>query len=262
MELTNHKDLHWSAVLATLGALIFVSSPLFGFFPFSDESIPPLILTIGWSISVVIWLTGVYFWHIRDFKTTGLIGYVMPMAGHLLFVYWLYHSNCFLCEAKKAFSPEIAVAVVLITSGIMTLGTALINVGYFPRLATPFWATGLIFGYAGLGKGLTWILVEVGMIWCSIYFWIGTGNKKISLPSTENKSGNLQRFIPLDLLRGLIIIVMAIDHASYFIRKTHPFEIWNTPVADYFSKSGAFLTRFVTHFCAPGFFFLMGAGMI
>ena len=58
------------------------------------------------------------------------------------------------------------------------------------------------------------------------------------------------------------MMIMAIDHASLFIRRTHPFEMWNTLVPDYFGNSGAFLTRFVTHLCAPGFFLLMGVGMI
>jgi len=47
----------------------------------------------GWAISIVIWLTGIYLWHIGDFKTTAFIGYVFSMAGHLLFVFWLYHSK-------------------------------------------------------------------------------------------------------------------------------------------------------------------------
>jgi len=262
MELPNHKAIHWSAVLATLGAIIYISLPFFKLFPFSNESIPLLIMTIGWAISVAIWLTGIYLWHKSDIQTTGHIGYVMSMAGHLLSVFWLYNSNFVISEAIKAFSLEAAVAIILFTSGIMILGATLINVSSFPRLATLFWVIGLIFDRAGLSKELAWLLVAVGMIWCGIYFWIGIGNKKISLLSAENKSENHQRFIPLDLLRGLIIIVMAIDHASLYILKTHPFEIWNTSVAGYFSNSGAFLTRFITHFCAPGFFFLMGAGMI
>lgn len=262
MESPNHKALHWSAVLATLGAFIYISLPFFIFFPFSDESISSLIIVIGGAISVAIWLTGVYLWHKSDLKTTGHIGYVMSMAGHILFVFWLYNSNFVVSEAIKAFSLEAAVAVILFTGGIMILGATLINVSYFPRLATLFWVVGLIFARAGISKELAWLLVAVGMIWCSIYFWMGTGNKKISLLSAENKSKNPQRFIPLDLLRGLIIIVMAIDHASLYIRKTHPWEVWNRSVVDYFSNSGAFLTRFITHFCAPGFFFLMGAGMI
>jgi uncharacterized membrane protein len=262
MKLLNHKAIQWSAVLATLGVLIFVSSPFFKFFPFLDESILPLIMVIGWQISVAVWLTGIYLWHKSDIQLTGLIGFAMYMAGHLLIVYWLYNSNFVLSEAKKAFSLEAAVGIILYSSGIMTLGSTLINVGYFPRLATLFWVIGLIFVSFGLSSGLTFLIIAVGMIWCGIYFWISIGNKKISLPSAENKSENHQRFIPLDLLRGLIIIVMAIDHASLYILKTHPLEIWNSSVAGYFSNSGAFLTRFITHFCAPGFFFLMGAGMI
>ena len=221
-----------------------------------------MIMVIEWQISIMIWLTGIYFWHKSDIQLTGLMGYAMYMAGHLLIVYWLYNSNFVLSEAKKAFSLEAAVGIILYSSGIMTLGTTLINVGYFPRLATLFWVIGLIFVSFGLSNGLIFLFIAVGMIWCGIYFWIGTRYEKISLPSTVNKQENHQRLIPLDLLRGLIIIVMAIDHASLYIRKTHPLEIWNTSVAGYFSNSGAFLTRFITHFCAPGFFFLMGTGMI
>ncbi len=56
------------------------------------------------------------------------------------------------------------------------------------------------------------------------------------------------------------MILMAIDHASYFIAHVHVSEFWGAPLPQYQSAL-AFLTRFVTHFCAPGFFFLMGVGM-
>jgi uncharacterized membrane protein len=72
---------------------------------------------------------------------------------------------------------------------------------------------------------------------------------------------NTNRLHSLDLLKGLIMAAMALDHASYFIGKTHVFEFWAITLPPY-SSSWAFLTRFVTHFCAPGFFFLMGAGMV
>ena len=67
------------------------------------------------------------------------------------------------------------------------------------------------------------------------------------------------RRISLDALRGLIIMLMAIDHASLLVRKAHSFEIFDMPIPVY-QSSADFLTRFVTHICAPGFFFLMGAG--
>lgn len=69
------------------------------------------------------------------------------------------------------------------------------------------------------------------------------------------------RLASLDLLRGLIMVLMAIDHAAFHIAKRHPGEFWGAPLPD-FPNAAAFLTRFVTHLCAPGFFFLMGAGMV
>ncbi|MEW6734053.1 MAG: heparan-alpha-glucosaminide N-acetyltransferase domain-containing protein [Acidobacteriota bacterium] len=64
-----------------------------------------------------------------------------------------------------------------------------------------------------------------------------------------------------DQLRGLIMILMALDHASFFIAHTHQGEFWGGAVSTYQSVL-PFVTRFVTHLCAPGFFFLMGVGMM
>lgn len=70
-----------------------------------------------------------------------------------------------------------------------------------------------------------------------------------------------ERLAPLDALRGAIMIVMALDHANLFIAHQHPRpEIWNGLLPTY-TTALAFLTRFVTHFAAPGFFFLLGAGV-
>ncbi|MEO8127721.1 MAG: heparan-alpha-glucosaminide N-acetyltransferase domain-containing protein [Bryobacteraceae bacterium] len=68
------------------------------------------------------------------------------------------------------------------------------------------------------------------------------------------------RFAAVDALRGLIMIVMAIDHASAFISRQHGSEFWNGAISSYRSAF-PFLTRWITHLCAPGFFFLMGAGV-
>jgi uncharacterized membrane protein len=69
------------------------------------------------------------------------------------------------------------------------------------------------------------------------------------------------RLFAPDALRGLIIALMALDHASVFVAQKHPpGEMWGGAFPVY-SDPLAFLTRFVTHFCAPGFFFLMGVGM-
>ena len=62
------------------------------------------------------------------------------------------------------------------------------------------------------------------------------------------------RVVSIDLLRGLVMVIMALDH-----------------VRDYWSMSGfdpldlaqttpqLFLTRWITHYCAPVFVFLSGA---
>lgn len=56
------------------------------------------------------------------------------------------------------------------------------------------------------------------------------------------------------------MVVMAIDHASFFIARVHAAETWFAP-GEYASTT-AFVTRWVTHLCAPGFFMLMGAGLV
>jgi len=77
---------------------------------------------------------------------------------------------------------------------------------------------------------------------------------------TETQSS---RLLPLDALRGFIIVVMALDHANMFIAggKLQP-EMWATQFPNYRGDALAFLTRFVTHLAAPGFFFLLGVGMV
>ena len=68
------------------------------------------------------------------------------------------------------------------------------------------------------------------------------------------------RYHSVDALRGLIMMIMAIDHASAFIARQHASEFWSGAMSSY-SSTFPFLTRWITHLCAPGFFFLMGAGI-
>jgi uncharacterized membrane protein len=69
-----------------------------------------------------------------------------------------------------------------------------------------------------------------------------------------------KRYHAVDALRGLIMMLMAIDHASAFIARQHASEFWAGAMSAY-SRAFPFLTRLVTHLCAPGFFFLLGAGV-
>jgi uncharacterized membrane protein len=265
MESTFQKILRWTAIPGILGGLLYLGLAFNRFFPTLDTSIQSMIdmvIGIGLIFSIIFWLTGIYLWQKDEIKITGHIGYVVAMIGFILIGIWLYISD--FRDLEKTFSLWNSIAMVLFTWGIMMFGTASINAGRFPHLATVLWIVGLILGNAGLAykwSGRLY-LVAAGMIWCGIYFWIGYKNeKKASVPKTTVTESS-QRVVSLDILRGLIMIVMAIDHASMFIRRTHPFEFWNLPVTSYFGDSLVFLTRFVTHFCAPGFFFLMGTGMI
>lgn len=72
----------------------------------------------------------------------------------------------------------------------------------------------------------------------------------------------VKRLAPLDALRGFIMLTMALDHANLFIAHGHPrAEMWTGGFPTY-ADPLAFFTRAITHLAAPGFFFLMGAGMV
>ncbi|KAI9331696.1 hypothetical protein BDR26DRAFT_660849 [Obelidium mucronatum] len=69
------------------------------------------------------------------------------------------------------------------------------------------------------------------------------------------------RLAALDLVRGVLMVFMAIDHAKEFLSNfAYPHEQWYE-MPNYKGNSLHFLSRFVTSFCAPGFFMLMGWGV-
>lgn len=70
------------------------------------------------------------------------------------------------------------------------------------------------------------------------------------------------RLAALDLGRGLIMLLMALDHANSMagLGTQRGGEFWGGLFPDYASLP-AYLTRAVSHMCAPGFALLMGAGM-
>jgi uncharacterized membrane protein len=64
-----------------------------------------------------------------------------------------------------------------------------------------------------------------------------------------------ERVRNLDLMRGIVIVLMVVDHVRWFLSSARfdPTDPAQTTVA-------LFFTRWVTHFCAPVFMLLAGAG--
>src|SRR5262245_2075999 len=62
------------------------------------------------------------------------------------------------------------------------------------------------------------------------------------------------RMSSLDILRGLVIVVMALDHVRDFVMQADV----QCPTADPSTGPLLFATRWITHLCAPTFVFLAG----
>ncbi len=100
--------------------------------------------------------------------------------------------------------------------------------------------------------------VDCGAIW----FEAETMEAERLKISVKQRTSKGKRLLSIDGLRGLLIVLMALDHANYMVALRHsPGEHWGGYFPVY-SDPLAFVNRFVTHLCAPGFFFLMGVGML
>ncbi|HWD87752.1 MAG TPA: heparan-alpha-glucosaminide N-acetyltransferase domain-containing protein [Mucilaginibacter sp.] len=82
---------------------------------------------------------------------------------------------------------------------------------------------------------------------------MATASPVYAQATTLTEPAKKERIASIDILRGLVMVIMAIDHVRDFYHAGHP-EPTDLAHTDLF----LFYTRWITHFCAPAFVLLSG----
>src|SRR5882672_6450536 len=77
---------------------------------------------------------------------------------------------------------------------------------------------------------------------------------RITRPAAVGRS----RLDSIDLLRGIVMVIMVIDHTRDFV---HGPALRSDPTDLATTSAAIFMTRWITHFCAPVFVFLAGVSV-
>lgn len=83
---------------------------------------------------------------------------------------------------------------------------------------------------------------------------IPVSQPEVAKARTDGANARAYRLASIDMLRGLVIVIMAIDHVRDFFNVGTELD----PMANPAVGAALFFTRWITHFCAPVFVFLAG----
>ncbi|MBT5186191.1 MAG: DUF1624 domain-containing protein [Kordiimonadaceae bacterium] len=79
----------------------------------------------------------------------------------------------------------------------------------------------------------------------------------VEVPDFNYQDKRAYRLTNIDMLRGLVILIMALDHVRDFMMMGGVQD----PMAQPDISAGLYFTRWITHFCAPVFIFLAGTSV-
>jgi len=80
-----------------------------------------------------------------------------------------------------------------------------------------------------------------------------TGTSSVFFSEKNSPTTAKARIPSIDLLCGLVMVIMAIDHLRDLLHFGHP-----DPTDLHTTTTVLFFSRWITHFCAPTFVFLSG----